>query len=399
MKYFFRKNTILSIILLIGCEGTITEDCATTETGRGHVISVLPLGTISASYLTDFLKDNNIDIGVVPVLDVKVYSIVYETVDWNGNPRQASGAIYIPDENNSGKKYPIYSGQHGTESKRSNVASITPIRGFDAIFAASIGYIGSSPDLLGLGVSNDVVHPYVHAFVAEGVVDMTRATKNFACGNDIQLNDQLFVIGYSEGGYVAMATHKLIEEKYADEFSITASAPMAGPYDMRYASKRILSRETYSQPGYTSFTYMSYNEIENMNRPASEFFQSPFAERIPQLMDGTKTIGEANKDLTNKIKDLFSAKFLTDYLGDGEKELKNAFAENSLVGWSPKAPIKLFHGENDITVGYNNSVIAHDSLKANGADIDLIIIPNGTHTSSVFIAYAGAIAWFNTLKK
>ena len=60
MKYFFRKNTILSIILLIGCEGTITEDCATTETGRGHVISVLPLGTISASYLTDFLKDNNI---------------------------------------------------------------------------------------------------------------------------------------------------------------------------------------------------------------------------------------------------------------------------------------------------------------------------------------------------
>ena len=144
---------------------------------------------------------------------------------------------------------------------------------------------------------------------------------------------------------------------------------------------------------------MSYNEIENMNRPASEFFQSPFAERIPQLMDGTKTIGEANKDLTNKIKDLFSAKFLTDYLGDGEKELKNAFAENSLVGWSPKAPIKLFHGENDITVGYNNSVIAHDSLKANGADIDLIIIPNGTHTSSVFIAYTGAIAWFNTLKK
>ena len=104
MKYFFRKNTILSIILLIGCEGTITEDCATTEIGRGHVISVLPLGTISASYLTDFLKDNNIDIGVVPVLDVKVYSIVYETVDWNGNPRQASGAIYIPDENNSGKK-------------------------------------------------------------------------------------------------------------------------------------------------------------------------------------------------------------------------------------------------------------------------------------------------------
>ena len=81
-------------------------------------------------------------------------------------------------------------------------------------------------------------------------------------------------------------------------------------------------------------------------------------------MDGSKTISEANKELTTTIKDLFTAKFLSDYLGDGEQELKNVFAKNSLVSWSPKAPIKLFHGENDSTVGYNNSVIARDSLKS-----------------------------------
>jgi len=69
------------------------------------------------------------------------------------------------------------------------------------------------------------------------------------------------------------------------------------------------------------------------------------------------------------------------------------------VDWSPNAPIMLVHGENDITVGYNNSVIARDKLKANGADITLITIPNGTHGSSVFPAYAAAMVWFNTLKK
>ena len=281
MKSFSRLFILLLLLLLIGCEGTKTEDCATAESGRGHIISVLPFGSIGIDFLEDFIKENNLDIGVTPVTGIKVYSIVYETVDWNGEPRQASGAIYVPDEDHSGKSYPIYSGQHGTESKRSNVASITPLRGFDAMFVASVGYIGSSPDLLGLGISNDVVHPYVHAFVAEAVLDKIRATKNWLCDNDVNETGQLFLAGYSEGGYVAMATHKLIEEKYATEFTVTASTPMAGPYDMRYSSTRILSRETYPQPGYTSFTYMSYNAIENLNRPASDSFPKPLCGENP----------------------------------------------------------------------------------------------------------------------
>lgn len=389
------------ILILAGCsgEGTKTSDCASTEEGRGHIVSILPFGTIGVDYLNDLIQDNNLDIGVTPEVGVKVFSIVYETVDWNGDPRQASGAIYIPDEDHDGKSYPIYSGQHGTESKRSNVASVMPLRGFDAMFMASMGYIGTSADFLGLGISDDVVHPYIHAFVAEGVVDKLRAVKNWLCDNDVTDNGQLFLAGYSEGGYVSMATHKLLEETYSDEFTVTASAPMAGPYHMPSGATRILKSDSYPQPGYLAFIYMAYNEIENLNRPASELFQSPYAEKIPNLMDGSKTIGEANKELTTRVKDLFTEKYLSDYLGDGEQALKDAFVNNSLVSWSPKAPIKLFHGDNDTYVGYQHSVIARDSLKANGATIDLITIPGGDHNSSVFVSYAGALAWFETLKK
>ena len=279
------------------------------------------------------------------------------------------------------------------------MASIIPLRAFDAMFMASIGYIGSSPDLLGLGVSDDVVHPYVHKFVAEAVVDKIRAVKNFLCDKGINENGQLFIAGYSEGGYVAMATHQLIEQKYADEFQVTASAPMAGPYDMSFSSKRILSINSYPQPGYISFTYMSYNTIEKLNRPASDLFQSPYAERIPDLMDGSKSIGEANSYLTNVIKDLFSEKFLTEFLGNGEIELKESFEKNSLLDWKPKAPIKLFHGDNDDEVNYNNSVIAYDNLKSNGADIELITIDGGSHSGSIFQSYSQALDWFNILKE
>jgi len=38
---------------------------------------------------------------------------------------------------------------------------------------------------------------------------------------------KLFITGYSEGGYVAMATHKALQAAGAP---VTASAPMSGPY-------------------------------------------------------------------------------------------------------------------------------------------------------------------------
>ena len=219
------------------------------------------------------------------------------------------------------------------------------------------------------------------------------------CSEGIDGNGQLFIAGYSEGGYVAMATHKLIEEKYSEEFKVTASAPMAGPYDMSYSSRRILSIDEYPQPGYISFTYMSYNSIEKLDRPASDLFKSPFAERIPGLMDGSKSIDEANSYLTTSIKGLFAEKFLNDFLGEGEVELKKKFEENSLLDWQPIGPIKLFHGTDDDEVNYNNSLIALDKLKSGGANIELITIPGGSHSSSVLISYAQALEWFNTLKK
>ena len=42
--------------------------------------------------------------------------------------------------------------------------------------------------------------------------------------------------------------------------------------------------------------------------------------------------------------------------------------------------------------------IALDKLKAKGADIDLITIQGGNHSSSVFESYSKALDWFNSLK-
>ena len=42
--------------------------------------------------------------------------------------------------------------------------------------------------------------------------------------------DELFLLGYSEGGYATMALHRELQQFHSDEFTVTASAPMAGPW-------------------------------------------------------------------------------------------------------------------------------------------------------------------------
>ena len=48
----------------------------------------------------------------------------------------------------------------------------------------------------------------------------------------VKTNEQLFLTGYSQGGHACMATQKKLEEEYTNQFTITASSPMSGAYDI-----------------------------------------------------------------------------------------------------------------------------------------------------------------------
>src|SRR5262249_54795215 len=46
-------------------------------------------------------------------------------------------------------------------------------------------------------------------------------------------NGKLFITGYSQGGYVAMATHKALQASPPTGLTVVASAPMSGPYALQ----------------------------------------------------------------------------------------------------------------------------------------------------------------------
>ncbi|NOZ03656.1 MAG: alpha/beta hydrolase [FCB group bacterium] len=365
---------------------------------RGKLIEATLLNTFTIPMLNQLLDGSGLDLEATIENEIAVYKLVYQTIDASGEKTLASGALFIP-RGKTEDGFPIVSVHHGTETKRDAVASKNPLLSFESILMASTGYVTCTPDYLGLGDASGL-HPYlILESSATAVIDFLRAAKIFCCQNNIKLNDQLFLAGYSEGGYVTLAVQKIIEEFHADEFTVTASAPMAGPYDLVATAYDILNRDTYAHPAYFGYIFLTYNAVYGWDR-LNDIFQSPYSDSLSALFDGTRYIYEIDASLSTRIATLFDSTFIADFLSSGEQELKMALLENSPLEWSPEAPTRFYHGDADITVPYLNAVRAESLLSANGGDrVTLITIPGGTHETAAVPAMEMALAWFDSLKQ
>ena len=84
-----------------------------------------------------------------------------------------------------------------------------------AMYAAQ-GFIVVAPNYLGYDQSSLGYHPYLDAETqAIDMIDGLRSAKKYlAQSSAVKASDKLLVTGYSQGGHVAMATHKIIERDY-----------------------------------------------------------------------------------------------------------------------------------------------------------------------------------------
>jgi pimeloyl-ACP methyl ester carboxylesterase len=393
IKYFKIFGFVLLVMFLTSCKSSDNSPVEPEVYSRGGIVSADWFGKYNSSAIISTLAQNGISLEVG--YDVEVYKIIYWTSDTKGNIVKASGTLFIPVGKDN---LSIMSIQHGTETKRKNVGSQGVQYAYEGFVGAGLGYYTLVPDYLGLGEST-LMHPYHCAKTsAETVIDFIRACRTEAGTLNIKLNGQVFLAGYSEGGYVTMAAHREIQQNYSNEITVTASAPMAGAFDLYETAKIVFEYDGYDEPSYLAYMIAAYNNVYGWNK-INNFFNSPYTEKISSLYDGTKTTTEINEALTTDLSQLFKQSFIDSLKAGTEITFSTVLKANSLLDWVPTAPMRLFHGDADKYVPYQNSVEARDYFISQGAtNVELVTISGGDHRTAAIPAVLGAVEWFESIR-
>ena len=341
--------------------------------------------------------------------DVRTYKVRYYTPHLDGLPDTASGFMALPVVT-ADMTLPILIYQHGTADSRENVPSRGSTESILAIAAAGLGYVALAPDYLGLGDSKGL-HPYLHAATeASSAFDLFNAANSYLTGQSIDLNGQIFISGYSQGGHAAMALHNYMEiNALPDNFSVVAVSPMSGPYSVSGEMvRRLTSDIPYAFPGYAIYTLLSYDQVYNLFEDLSQILKTPYIEVVEQFLQEQFGVSELHVRLSDillqetgsmVIKEMFLDSIISG-LSDPDNAILLALQANDTYNWAPEAPTRLVYCKGDDQVVYTNSIFADSVMNTLGATdlISVDIVSDADHTSCVIPAVRYTLDFFEQFR-
>jgi hypothetical protein len=405
---------------------------------RGQLIEQRTTLRLSAGDFAKLLGTNAtgqqlLQIAGTPRCDIEIRYLRYLTIGGAGEPTISSAALMMPGGGASctGPR-PLMLYAHGTTTYRNyNIADITQTDpangdgagegiGVAAIYAAQ-GYIVVASNYAGYAGSPLPYHPYLNGDQQSAdVIDSMQAARLAMAlpdpRNKTRENGKLFVTGYSQGGYVALATHRALQ---AAGIKVTASAPGSGPYALAAMADALVQGEV--DLGSTIFTLLvttSYQHAYgNIYRQPGDFFEPAYAPGIESLLPSVVPMNTlfaqgklpatqlfsstppapqfasltpptapplAPPQLTklfalgfgqaNLVRNTYRLSMLEDQIANPDgafpasttamtpaaspaQSLRQAFKRNDLRNWVPRAPVLLCGGHLDPTVFFFNAQI------------------------------------------
>jgi hypothetical protein len=235
-----------------------------------------------------------LSVSSAPLCDIIFYHIQYATVGGLGEATTASAVLMIPSglgASCSGER-PIVLYAHGTTTDRAfNMADLQNAETISlAALFASQGYIVVAPNYAGYDTSTLPYHPYLIADQqSKDMIDALTAARTalpLASLTTVEDNGQLFITGYSQGGYVAMATHRAMQTA---GMKVTAAAPMSGPYALAAFVDAVFYGEVNGDATVSSALLLgAYQTVYgNIYTSATDVFEPQYASGIQTLLPST----------------------------------------------------------------------------------------------------------------
>jgi pimeloyl-ACP methyl ester carboxylesterase len=307
-RFCGHMGVAIAAAMLAACGSDSPTAAQTASTARGTLAISPPLRIASADAATfkaqlsaSATGAQLLQITGAPSCGVDFYYLRFWTVGAVNEMTESSGALMVPTGAApacSGPR-PIVLYAHGTQTDKAfNIADPTDPANTEGLIVAATfaaqGYIVVAPNYAGYDASTLGYHPFLNATQQSGeMIDALQAARTalpttFAASTSD--GGKLFLSGYSEGGYVAMATQRALE---AAGKSINAAAPMSGPYALEAFGDAVFFGDVFI--GSTAFAPLittSYQHAYgNIYSAPTDFYSATYATGIDTLLPSTTPIG------------------------------------------------------------------------------------------------------------
>lgn len=231
---------------------------------------------------------------------------------------------------------------------------------------AAAGYCTVVPEYTGFGDTAGREHPFIYApELCKSIIDALIASKGFLLGKGINIDDDLYISGWSQGGSAALATEKYLERDYPGLFKVRCTSTLSGPHSITAFIKHIFAEPDKFHVTEALYTWAGYviNYFDKgLGRPADQMFKLPIYDQSQALLVAGGTSREVFKD-----------SFINCVMDDTDKAFLAALDSTSYAsGWKPKAKVHIHHGTEDPIVPFINAEVAYYGLKyKEGADVEL----------------------------
>ncbi len=327
---------------------------------------------------------------------ISLFRLRYPTVAPDGRTVIASGLVALP----RGRVVPrgIVSWQHGTASLRTAAPSNRDIVNglLPAAVFAGHGYVLLAPDYLGLGVSEEPHDYYLADHMATVVSDFIVAARDALVTLGTTVPTELFVSGFSEGGHASLAVQRQIERDPIPGLSLVASAPVAAAVDLAgLGVAGALAGGSRFCSLYLAWIAKSY--AAQYGEPLESAVRAQWVDTVLQVFDGTHD-GDTTVDaLPAEPRDLMTRDFLAAAERGGGHWMMTRLEQNSLLGWIPRAPVRVYFGSEDADVTPPQAERFATDARAKGADVTAVCVGAVDHDDSLVPALALLRSWFDEM--
>lgn len=293
-----------------------------------------------------------------------LYKIYYTTPAPDGSDVWATGLVVTPI--NPNKATGIVSYAHGTRVNRDDVPSRNNEKNYIylATFASSAGYVLVMPDYLGYGDSTLPLHPYVDAdTLASSSINLLLAAKEFLTDMlHYPINNELYLAGYSEGGFTTNVTYEKLLNEYP-ELPVTAVASGSAPYDWNLTMKFVADNPGPRSTVYLALFMYAMQTYHHYWDSLEQIFSEPYASLIPVLFDGKHQTQEI-LDALPKDPHLIFNPGIIEAIIDGSNSHSDEMQRNfNHYAFTATSPMLIVGTKGDHDVPFEGAEMAYQILK------------------------------------